>query len=157
MKRLLAGIALLLLVSGCCSIEYNGKEIAQIVRKDQVELYFSQEQFPKNADQEVLGDAVASAGTNWTARELQAKLKDFAAEKGANGILIDKIEKIPAGKARADQIKNLPSKTWQVDDNSSNAAAYFRDDMTNYSKKEADEQEVYRLVIRAKLIRFTEK
>ena len=157
MKRLFAGIVLILFMTGCCSIEYSGISLEKITGKDQIVLYFSQEQIPQNTETEILGDAVASAGSNWNARELQEKLKKFAADKGANGILIEKIEKVPAGKARPDQIKNLPSKTWDVDDTTSNAVKYFREDMVNYSKKEQPEETVYRLVIRAKLLRVTGK
>ena len=157
MKRVFFSIAAAVLLSACSSIEYNGEERTPVVEGKNVVLYFSQEQFPKDTKQEILGDAVISAGTNWTLPQLQEKLKNFAAEKGANGLLIDRIEKIPAGKARADQVKNLPAKTWQVDDTSHNAAQYFRDDMTNYSKKTDAEQEIYRLCIRAKLVRISEK
>ena len=155
MKRIFFSAAAVLLTA-CSSIEYNGEERAPVAAGKDVVLYFSPEQFPKNSKQEILGEAVISAGTNWTMPQLQDKLKKFAAEKGANGLLIDRVEKIPAGKARADQIKNIPAKTWQVDDTSHNAAQYFKDDMTNYSKKADSDQEIYRLSIRAKLVRLSE-
>ena len=157
MKKLFFSAVAAVLLSACSNIDYNGEERTPVVSGKDVVLYFSPEQFPRDAKQEILGEAVASADSNWTLQQLQDKLKDFAAKKGANGILVDKVEKIPDGKARADQIKNLPAKTWQVDDTSHNASQYFRDDMTNYSRKDGSEQSVYRLNIRAKLIRFSEK
>jgi hypothetical protein len=155
-KHLIFPAVVLMLSAGCYQIGYSGKSLDCISGKDQIVLYYSQEQFPADTEPEILGEAVASAGSGWSVRDLQEKLKRFAAEKGANGILIEKIEKIPAGKARADQIKNLSSPSWIVDDNSQNAYSYFREDMLNYSKTEPAEQEVYRLVIRAKLVRIAE-
>ena len=155
-KHLLISAVILFLAAGCYRIEYSGESLERITGKDQIVLYYSREQFPENAKTEILGYAVAAAGSGWNARELQEKLKSFAADKGANGILIEKIEKIPDGKARADQIKNQSSPAWIVDDTSQNAFRYFREDMLNYSRTEPAEQEIYRLVIRAKLVRVTE-
>lgn len=157
MKSLLLSMAALLLLSGCCNIDYKGKEFTPLKSEKEVVLYFSADQYPKNAKMEIMGDVTASAGTNWSARQIQEKLRGFAAEKGANGILIDRVERIPAGEARPDQVKNLPSKSWGVGDNSSSAVQHFRDDMTNYSKKPESQEELYRIVIRGKLLKVSEK
>lgn len=157
LKKLFFSAVFSVCLTGCYNIDYRGEELPPIASGSDVVLYFSQEQFPQGAHIDFLGDAVASAGTNWNARELQEKLRKFAAAKGANGILIEKVEKVPAGKARPDQIKNLPSKSWDVDDNSQNAYKYFREDMLNYSRTEAAEEEIYKLVIRAKILKISEK
>ncbi|MBE6405995.1 MAG: hypothetical protein E7040_08240 [Lentisphaerae bacterium] len=157
MKQIILALAAAFFLTGCCNIEYKGKELSPLQSSKAVVLYFSPNQYPKNSAQDVLGDAKISGGTNWTTQELQAKLKSFAAEKGANGVLIERIERVPAGEARPDQVKNLPSKTWVVGDNSSSASKHFREDMTNYSKKPEAQEEIYRIVIHAKLLNVTEK
>ncbi|MBQ9771846.1 MAG: hypothetical protein IJW23_08490 [Lentisphaeria bacterium] len=157
MKQFFLALAAALFLTGCCNIEYTGKEQAPLRSGNDTVLYFSPDQYPPDTVQEVLGTAKASAGTNWTIREIQAKLRKFAAEKGANGILIERIERIPAGEARPDQVKNLPSKTWVVGDNSSSASKHFREDMTNYSRKPEAQEEIYRIVIHAKLLNISKK
>lgn len=159
MKMKLAILALFaaIFLTGCCNIEYAGKEGEPLRSEKEVVLYFSKDQYPKNAALEVMGDVKASAGTNWTVQQLQRKMKSFAADKGANGLLIDRVERIPAGEARPDQVKNLPSKSWGVGDNSNSAVQYFRDDMTNYSKKSEAQEEIYRIVIHGKLLKITQK
>ena len=157
MKHLIAAVFAAIFLTGCCNIEYAGKEATPLKSEKDVVLYFSDKQYPRGATAEVLGDVKASAGTNWTAQQVQAKLRVFAAEKGANGLLIEKIERIPAGEARPDQIKNLPAKSWTVSDNSNSAAQYFRDDMINYSKKPEVQEEIYRIVIYGKLLKVSQK
>ena len=157
MKQFFLTLAAVLFLTGCCNIEYTGKEQPPLRSGNDTVLYFSPDQYPANSRQEVLGTARASAGTNWTTREIQAKLRKFAAAKGANGILIERIERIPAGEARPDQVKNLPSKSWVVGDSSGSASKHFREDMTNYSKKPEAQEELYRIVIHAKLLNISKK
>lgn len=155
MKIIFPALIVLIFLTGCCNIEYKGTELPPLKSEQNVILYFSAEQYPKHSVQEVLGTAKASAGTNWTAQQVQAKLKNFAASKGANGLLIERIERIPAGEARPDQVKNLPAKNWGVGDSSGNAVQTFRDDMTSYSKKTETPEELYRIVIHAKLLKIS--
>ena len=157
MKQIFLALTAALFLTGCCNIEYTGKEQTPLQSDSDVVLYFSPDQYPKNSKQEVLGKAKATAGTNWTIREIQTKLKEFAASKGANGILIERIDRIPAGEARPDQVKNLPSKTWVVGDNSNSASKHFIEDMTNYSVKPEAQQEVYRTEVHATLLNITGK
>ena len=157
MRCLISALFAVFFLTGCCNIEYTGKQEAPLKSGKDVVLYFSEKQYPQNSTAVILGDVKANAGTNWTARQVQKKMRDFAAEKGANGILIERIERIPAGEARPDQVKNLPSKTWGVGDNSNNAVQNFRDDMVNYSKKPEAQEEIYRIVIHGKLLKVTEK
>ena len=157
MKQLFLALTAALFLTGCCNIEYAGKEQTPLQSETDVVLYFSPEQYPANSKQEVLGKAKASAGTNWTIREIQTKLKSFAASKGANGILIERIERVPAGEARPDQVKNLPSKTWVVGDNSNSASKHFIEDMTNYSVKPEAQEEIYRIIVHATLLNITGK
>ena len=154
MMKYLFLLGSLILLAGCCNIEYNGKTAEPLTSEKDVVMYFSNDQYPKDSVAETMGDVSITAGTNWDTQRLQAKLRQFAAEKGANGLLIEKIERIPAGKARPDQIKNLSAKTWNVGDNSQSASHHFREDMLNYSKKEDAEQEIYRIVIRGKLLQI---
>ena len=116
-----------------------------------MELYFSEEQIPVK-DYKVLGEATATAGMTYTAVDVEAKLRSFAREKGANGVLIVDIKRIYAGKARPDQIKNQTDFQWVVDDSSGSSFRYFREDMLNYSKNEGQEKAVYDILIKAKLI-----
>lgn len=157
MKLIILAFFAAILLTGCCNIEYSGKQEEPLKSAKQVVLYFSEKQYPGNSKLEVMGDVKASAGTNWTAQQVQAEMRVFAAKKGANGLLIERIERIPAGEARPDQVKNLPSKSWRVGDNSNSAVQYFRDDMTNYSKKSENKEEIFRIVIHGKLLKVTKK
>ena len=157
MKKLILALIAAMVLAGCCNIEYQGKELQPLKSEKEVVLYYSPNQYPKDSKQEMLGSATVSGGTNWTAQQLQAKLRAFAAEKGANGLLIERIERIPAGEARPDQVKNLPAKSWRVGDSSNSAVQYFRDDMTHYSREQEAQEEIYRVVIHAKLLKITVK
>lgn len=157
MKKLFPALIAAIFLSGCCQIDYNGKELQPLKSEKNVVLYYSPSQYPAGSKQELLGEVTASAGTNWTAQQVQAKLRKFAAEKGANGLLIDRIERIPAGEARPDQVKNQPAKTWRVGDSSNSAVQYFRDDMTNYNRTTETQEEIYRIVIHAKLLKISTK
>lgn len=157
MKTFCLAVIAVIFLTGCCNIEYTGKEAQPLKSEKNVILYFSDKQYPADSSVEVLGNVKASAGTNWTARQIQSKLRKFAAEKGANGILIERIARIPAGEARPDQVKNLPSKSWVVGDNSSSAAKHFREDMTNYSKEPEAQEEIFRIVIQGKLLKINKR
>ncbi len=157
MKKLILALITAMVLTGCCNIEYQGKELQPLKSEKEVVLYYSPNQYPEGSKQEILGSATVSGGTNWTAQQLQEKLRIFASEKGANALLIERIERIPAGEARPDQVKNLPAKTWRVGDSSNSAVQYFRDDMTNYSREQEVQEEIYRVVIHAKLLKITTK
>ena len=144
-------LPLLMLLCGCINIQYEGSSEPPLPDSEAVELYFSADQIPVK-DYTVLGAATASAGMTYTATDVEAKLRSFAREKGANGVLIVDIKRIYAGKARADQIKNQSDFQWIVDDSSGSSFRYFREDMLNYSKNEGQEKPVYDILIKAKLI-----
>ena len=153
MLKLIPAVLLLsslLLLNGCINIQYDGISDPPLSDSEAVELYFSEEQIPVK-DYKVLGEATATAGMTYTAVDVEAKLRSFAREKGANGVLIVDIKRIYAGKARPDQIKNQSDFKWVVDDSSGSSFRYFREDMLNYSKNEGQEKAVYDILIKAKL------
>ncbi len=144
-------VPVLLGLNACINIQYDGISEAPIPDSERVELYFSAEQIPVK-DYKVLGEATATAGTTYTATDVEAKLRSFARDRGANAVLIVDIKRIYAGKARPDQIKNQSDFKWIVDDSSGSSFRYFREDMLDYSKSGSAEKPIYDILIKAKLL-----
>ena len=143
--------SLLLTLSACVNIQYDGVSESPVPDTEQIELYFSGEQIPVK-NYRVLGEATATAGTTFTATEVESELRSFARKHGANAVLIVDVKRTVAGKARPDQIKNQSSANWAVDDSSGNSFRYFRENMLDYSKTEGPEKPVYDILIKAKLL-----
>lgn len=142
--------------TACINIDYNGISDPPLPSGEKVTMYFSPEQIPvKNYT--VLGSLTASAGTTYSSGEVEAKIKNFARDKGANGVLITDVDRIYAGMARPNQINNNAGYRWIVDDSSGNSFRYFREDMLDYSKVEKPEKPVYDITIKAKLLKVPEK
>ncbi len=155
-SELVFALVCLVLSAACYSIDYKGKSDSPLPSDVPVVMYYSPQQIPvKNYT--VLGEATADAGTTWTAAQLEAKIKNFARSKGANGVLIVSVDKIPEGEARPDQVRNRQAMSWVVDDSSYNSFRYFREDMLDYGKPLRGEEEVYDLKIKAKLLVVPQK
>ncbi len=142
-------------LTACINIDYDGISDPPLPFGEKVTVYFSPEQIPVKKYTE-LGTLTASAGTTYTSAEVEAKIKNFARDKGANGVLITDIDRVYAGMARTDQINNQASYRWIVDDSSGNSFRYFREDMLDYSKRSQPEKPVYDITIKAKLLRLPE-
>ena len=152
---LLASLAVTLLTA-CISIDYDGISDPPLPSGEKVTVFFSPEQIPVK-EYTVLGSLTASAGTTYTSAEVEAKIKNFARDNGANGVLITDVDRVYAGMARTDQINNKAGYRWIVDDSSGNSFRYFREDMLDYSKRNQPEKPVYDITIKAKLLRLQEK
>lgn len=138
-------------MTACVNIQYDGISREPLPENEKIEMYFSREQVPAGK-YTAMGKLKATAGTSWTAVEVENKIKDFAREKGANAVLITDIRRIQEGEARPDQIKNQLAHQWIVDDSSGNAFRYFRENMMDYSKREGPEKPVYDITIEAELL-----
>ena len=137
----------LALLPACVNIQYDG------ISAEPVGLYFSADQIPLKT-YDVLGEATATAGKAYSATEVEAKLRSFARDHGANAVLIVDIKRTVAGKARPDQLKNQNGGAWTPDDSSGSSFRHFREDMLDYSKTEGPEKPVYDILIKAKLLRL---
>ena len=158
MRRLVTAAAVVFtaaILSACVNISYDGISKEPLPSNEKVNLYFSKDQIP-GKDYKVMGKLTASAGTTYSAAEVEGKIKNFAREKGANGVLITDIKRVFEGEARPDQIKNQPSYQWIVDGSSGNAFRYFRENMLDYSKKEGPEKPIYDITIEAELLTVPE-
>lgn len=142
-------------MTACVNIQYDGAVREPLPESEKVEMFFSREQVPAGK-YTLMGKLKATAGTSWTAVEVENKIKKFARSKGANAVLITDIRRIKEGEARPDQIKNQPAHQWIVDDSSGNAFRYFRENMTDYSKREGPEKPVFDITIDAELLGFPE-
>ena len=135
----------------CVNIQYDGIAKEPLPGNEKVEMYFSREQVPAGKFS-LMGKLKATAGTSWTAVEIENKIRNFARSKGANAVLITDIKRVQDGEARPDQIKNQPAHQWIVDDSSGNAFRYFRENMMDYSKREGPEKPVFDITIDAELL-----
>ena len=144
------------IMTACVNIQYDGIAKEPLPDNEKVEMYFSREQVPAGKFT-LMGKLKATAGTSWTAVEIQNRIRNFARSKGANAVLITDIKRVQDGEARPDQVKNQPSHQWIVDDSSGNAFRYFRENMMDYSKREGPEKPVYDITIDAELLRFSGK
>ena len=153
-RILLSALPMLFSLTGCINISYDGEAESPLPPNEKVALYFSPDQIPK-VPYKKLGTAVASANSTYTAAEVESDLKKFARTKGANGVLIVRIKRTPAGMARPDQINNERSYSWIPDDTSHNSYTYFREDMTTYGEKENAEKMTYDISISAELLKVS--
>ena len=156
MLSLLLGSLFMAALTACINIDYDGISDPPLSSGEKVTVYFSPEQIPVK-EYTILGTLTASAGTTYTSTEVEAKIKNFARDNGANGVLITDVDRVYAGMARTDQINNQASYRWIVDDSSGNSFRYFREDMLDYSKRNQPEKPVYDITIKAKLLRLPEK
>ena len=132
-------------LTACISIDYDGISDPPLPSGEKVTLYFSADQLP-----------VKEYTVTYSSAEVESKIRNFARDKGANGVLITDVDRIYAGMARSDQINNQASYRWIVDDSSGNSFRYFREDMLDYSKRSQPEKPVYDITIKAKLLRLPE-
>lgn len=92
MKRFLILSLLMLLAASCTKIDYVGEEYPPT---DHVDLYFSFADAP--AGHKVMGYIVASAPDMVSAEKMQKKMMEKARAKGADGLIIEGIERYQAG------------------------------------------------------------
>ena len=92
MKKLLVLVALVMVLASCTKIDYVGEEYPPT---DHVDLYFSTSDAP--AGHKVMGYIVASAPDMVSAEKMQKKMMEKAREKGADGLIIEGLQRYQAG------------------------------------------------------------
>lgn len=156
-KDLLRGVLalpLLLLLSGCISFEYDGRSGGEPT--SEVQLYRKAADIKRPF--EVLGTATVSADyTDVSQDRMIAKLKNEAAEYGADAVLIVAQQVIPYQQRNADPRFNTTS---DLDNESSSWSQIYKDvDLTYGSMRGTpnDNSTVtsYNRIIRAEFLKFT--
>ena len=92
MKKLLVLVPLLLIFASCTKVDYVGEEYPPT---DHVDLYFSMADAP--ADHKIMGYIVASAPDMVSAEKMQKKMMEKARLKGADGLVIEGLQRYQAG------------------------------------------------------------
>ena len=92
MKKLLLFVPLLLAIASCTKVDYVGEEYPPT---DHVDLYFSTADAP--AGYKVMGYIVASAPDMVSAEKMQKKMMEKARAKGADGLVIEGLNRYQAG------------------------------------------------------------
>ena len=85
-------LLLVLFITACAKIDYIGQSYQPTTH---VDLYFSDEDIRE--DYQVMGHAIAQAGTGISIERLQQQLEAKAREKGADGIVIHGFDRIQTG------------------------------------------------------------
>lgn len=152
MKRsLTAAAALLLLLTGACTVyDYEGVSREPLDADAKVRIFTSEEQKPLSGER--LGELRFTSNAGATSGEIHQALVKQAREHGADVILIRKMAKIPAGKARVDQLRNEQAPSWNRIDNSTTSTQY----MTNtieYANISDPEKTIYKTEVEAEFFR----
>lgn len=96
MKRILISLSLCVLLASCVSVDYVGKSYPST---SAVEIYFSENDIPR--DYEVMGELIAETDdmlfTN--GEKMQNKLVEEAKKKGADGIILNALERRVTGES----------------------------------------------------------
>jgi len=92
MKRLFVLLAVLLALASCTKIDYVGEEYPPTNR---VDIYFSMADAPTGS--KVMGYIVASAPDMVSAEKMQKKMMEKARAKGADGLVIEGLQRYQAG------------------------------------------------------------
>ncbi|PWB76141.1 hypothetical protein C3F09_00905 [candidate division GN15 bacterium] len=92
MKKLCLLLPLLLVAASCTKIDYVGEEYPPT---NHVDMYFSMADAPTGA--KVMGYIVASAPDMVSAEKMQKKMMEKARVKGADGIVIEGLNRYQAG------------------------------------------------------------
>jgi len=143
-----------LILAACASVEYQGDSLPPLSSDSQVKFYLATE-LEKMADVRVLGTAEYTARPSLTAKDIRDELRSAARRKGANGIRIVYMEKIPDGEARRDQINNTGAPQWNVSDNSDTSLAYMKNSI-NYSDLRDKEKTIYKTFVKAEFLSVPE-
>lgn len=136
----------------CVNIDYEGDKKLPKAGKAEVKAYFDKSQIPAK-DYKVMGRAIATAPSNYTASEVERKLIDSAEKYGADGVLILSIDKIPDGNPRDDQIYNRSAPGWNVDDSTENGWQFFRSSIEDAGRKSKDDA-AFKVKIKALFLDF---
>lgn len=152
MKKILisASVWLLLLTGACTVYDYDGISREPLDSDAKVRIFTSEEQTPVSGEK--LGVLRFTSNAGATSGDIYKALMNQAREHGADIILIRKMAKIPAGKAREDQLRNEQAPSWNRIDNSTTSARY----MTNtieYADVSDPEKTIYRTEVEAEFLR----
>jgi len=92
MRKLLALLPVLIVIASCTKIDYVGEEYPPT---NHVDLYFSMADAPTGY--KVMGYIVASAPDMVSAEKMQKKMMEKARAKGADGLVIEGLQRYQAG------------------------------------------------------------
>jgi len=92
MRKLLVLLPILIVIASCTKIDYVGEEYPPT---DHVDIYFSMADAPAGC--RVMGYIVASAPDMVSAEKMQKKMMEKARAKGADGLVIEGIQRYQAG------------------------------------------------------------
>ena len=154
MRRGLSGAAVLLLLCGCVSFEYDGKSGG--APTENVRVYSDAAKLPRAY--EVLGTATVSADYTDVSRDrMLAKLVSEAADRGADAVLLTDQQVVPYSQRNASPKFNT---MYDLDNESSSWAQIYKDvDLTygNAAGTPGDNATVtsYNRVIKAEFLKFT--
>ncbi len=141
MKRCLPTIlcAALCFGAACSSVTYEGETLDALPSDAQVFYYMNRNKGEKPPVGSVaLGIAEYTASPNENSAAIRRTLSRAARERGANAVVILRMDKIPAGEARSDQIYNQTAPGWVITDNSDTALTYMKDSIDYAYGKDAE-------------------
>ncbi len=143
-----------LILAACSSVDYRGESLPALRSDVPVKFYLATE-LEKMPDARVLGTAEYTARPLDTSKDIRDTLRKEARRKGANGIRIIYMEKVPDGEARRDQINNTGAPQWNVNDNSDTSLNSIKNTI-NYSDVRDKEKTVYKTYVKAEFLSVPE-
>ena len=150
----LAAAVACFILAACSSVEYTGETLPALDSDAPVKFYLASE-LEKMPGVTYLGTAEYTARPSLTSKDIRMTLQSAARSKGANGIRIISMEKIPDGEARKDQINNSGAPQWNVSDNSDTSLSYMKNTI-NYSDVRDKEKTIYKTFVKAEFLSVPE-
>lgn len=112
-SRLAAGFLFLLFLCGCVNFEYTGREFAPLKQGIVPAWYQSKKQLPSGR-YTVIGRAVIESGLKADMEDLQERLLEEAASRGADAVCLVSAETVYKGLYADDAYYTGPSSNWTM-------------------------------------------
>ena len=111
--RLAAGFLFLLFLCGCVNFEYTGREFAPLKRGIVPAWYQNKKQIP-SGKYTIIGKAVIESGLKADMEDLQERLLEEAASRGADAVCLVSAETVYKGLYANDAYYTGPSSNWTM-------------------------------------------
>ena len=135
--------------AACSAVKYEGESLPPLPSDARVAYFLNKNKGEKPPVGSVaLGVAEYVASPTENTAKIRRVLSEAAREHGANAVVILRMDKVPDGEARADQIYNRPAPGWVISDNSDTALTYMKDSI-EYAYGKDPEKRLYKTVVKA--------
>lgn len=151
--RIAAAVLAAGLLSACSSWNYDGEERPALPPDSEVAFFSEKESVPAGFQSLGKFSYVSSAAAGADSVSFRKGLRIKALENGANGVLLLRVRRIPAGEARQDQLRNTQAPGWNTEDNSATSYSYTVNTIQLAGENRDPEKKLYKTEVEGELLR----